>query len=267
MLTPADIPVFVLCGGLGTRLREQTDVRPKPMVEIGGRPILWHIMRTYASHGFRRFVLCLGYKADVVKRYFLEYSTLSSDFSVDLAPGSRTSATIHRSDRVEDWHVTLADTGEATMTGARVARAARRYLGDSAHFAVTYGDGVTDADLSAELKFHLSHGRTGTVLGINPPSRFGELVLDGDRVRSFEEKPDLRNSWVNGGYFLFRREFLSYLSEDESCVLERDPLVKLAKDGGLAIMRHPGYWACMDTQRDYEQLNQSWASGRAPWKV
>ena len=126
---------------------------------------------------------------------------------------------------------------------------------------------MTDADLSAELKFHLSHGRTGTVLGINPPSRFGELVLDGDRVRSFEEKPDLRNSWVNGGYFLFRREFLSYLSEDESCVLERDPLVKLAKDGGLAIMRHPGYWACMDTQRDYEQLNQLWASGRAPWKV
>lgn len=264
MPRPEDIPVFLLCGGLGTRLREQTDLRPKPMIEVGGRPILWHIMRSYAHYGFRRFVLCLGYKSEVVKQYFLNYASMNSDFSVSLADGSMS---VHSRDHREDWDVTLAYTGELAMTGARVARAAAKYLGDAEHFAVSYGDGVTDADLGAELEFHLSHDRLGTVLGINPPSRFGELVLDGDRVRDFSEKPDLRESWVNGGYFLFRRGFLGYLSEDESCVLERSPLVSLAKNGQLAIVRHRGYWACMDTQRDYEQLNQLWASGDAPWKV
>jgi glucose-1-phosphate cytidylyltransferase len=259
-----DIPVFLLCGGLGTRLREQTDLRPKPMIEVGGKPILWHIMRSYAHHGFRRFVLCLGYKSEVVKQYFLNYASMNSDFSVSLANGA---TTVHSRDHRDDWEVTLAYTGELAMTGARVARAAARYLGDAEHFAVSYGDGVTDANLAAELAFHLSHDRIGTVLGINPPSRFGELVLEGDRVRDFQEKPDLREAWVNGGYFLFRRNFLAYLNEDESCVLERAPLMSLAKDGQLAIVRHRGYWACMDTQRDYEQLNQLWASGNAPWKV
>jgi glucose-1-phosphate cytidylyltransferase len=259
-----DIPVFLLCGGLGTRLREQTDLRPKPMIEVGGKPILWHIMRSYAHHGFRRFVLCLGYKSEVVKQYFLNYASMNSDFSVSLANGA---TTVHSRDHRDDWEVTLAYTGELAMTGARVARAAARYLGDAEHFAVSYGDGVTDANLAAELAFHLSHDRIGTVLGINPPSRFGELVLEGDRVRDFQEKPDLREAWVNGGYFLFRRNFLAYLNEDESCVLERAPLMSLAKDGQLAIVRHRGYWACMDTQRDYEQLNHLWASGNAPWKV
>lgn len=268
-LAPDQIPVFVLCGGLGTRLREQTDLRPKPMIEVGGRPILWHILRTYAHHGFRRFVLCLGYKAEVVKQYFLNYSAMNSDFSVRLMDGGARGGgvVVHSLDHSDDWEVTLAYTGELTMTGARVARAAARYLGDAEHFAVTYGDGVTDADLTAELAFHERHGLLGTVLGINPPSRFGELVLEGDRVGRFEEKPDLRDSWVNGGYFLFRRRFLDYLSEEESCILEKAPLVSLAKDRQLAILRHPGYWACMDTQRDYEQLNQLWASGKAPWKV
>lgn len=265
MTRPSEIPVFVLCGGLGTRLREQTDVRPKPMVEIGGRPILWHIMRSYAHFGFRRFVLCLGYRSEVVKRYFLEYSMLNSDFSVDLKGGSD-GIEIHSTDHEDDWRVTLADTGERTMTGARIARAAARHLGDAETFAVTYGDGVTDADLGAELEFHRSHGRIGTVLGINPPSRFGELVLDGDRVRSFEEKPDLASSWVNGGYFLFERRFIDYLDSDESCILERDPLKRLAADGELRIRRHPGYWACMDTQRDYEHLNRLWADDAAPWR-
>ena len=264
MCKPEEIPVFLLCGGLGTRLREQTDLRPKPMIEVGGKPILWHIMRSYAHHGFRRFVLCLGYKSEVVKQYFLNYASMNSDFSVSLSDGS---TTVHSRDHGDNWEVTLAYTGELAMTGARVARAAAKYLGDAEHFAVSYGDGVTDADLAAELAFHRSHDRIGTVLGINPPSRFGELVLDGDRVRDFQEKPDLREAWVNGGYFLFRRGFLGYLSEDESCVLERTPLVKLAKDGQLAIVRHRGYWACMDTQRDYEQLNQLWATGEAPWKV
>jgi glucose-1-phosphate cytidylyltransferase len=254
----------VLCGGLGTRLREETEVRPKPMVPIGSRPILWHIMRWYARHGFRRFVLCLGYKAEVVKSYFLNYASMNSDFTVELKTND---LTVHSIDHDQDWQVTLADTGELTMTGARVARAAAKYLGNAPRFAVTYGDGVTDADLAQELEFHQSHGRIGTVLGVNPPSRFGELKVEDGRVQEFSEKPDFADSWINGGYFFFQREFLPYLSSEEGCVLERDPLVKLARDGQLGIYRHRGYWACMDTQRDREQLEKLWASGKAPWAI
>jgi len=171
MTTPLiDVAVFVLCGGLGTRFREETEFRPKPMIAIGSRPILWHIMRSYARYGFRRFVLCLGYKAEVIKEYFLNYSSLNSDFTVDLKSNRMQ---VHSVDHDDEWEVTLAQTGELTMTGGRVARAAARYLGDAEHFAVTYGDGVTDADLAEEFRFHLGHGKTGTVLGINPPSRFG----------------------------------------------------------------------------------------------
>lgn len=264
MTKPVDVPVFVLCGGLGTRLREETELRPKPMVPIGNHPILWHIMRTYARHGFKRFVLCLGYKAEVIKSYFLNYASMNSDFSVDLKTNA---TTVHSIDHDQDWQVTLADTGELTMTGARVARAAEKYLGDVEHFAVTYGDGVTDADLSAEFRFHQSHDKLGTVLGVNPPSRFGELLLDGDIVSRFEEKPEFEENWINGGYFFFRRRFLPYLSKDESCVLERAPLVKLAEENQLAMYKHRGYWACMDTQRDRDQLNKLWSSGEAPWAV
>jgi glucose-1-phosphate cytidylyltransferase len=260
----SEVPVFVLCGGLGTRLREETEVRPKPMVPIGGRPILWHILRWYAHHGFRRFVLCLGYKADVIKSYFLNYASMSSDFTVELKTNN---VTVHSIDHDEDWQVTLADTGELTMTGARVARAAARYLGGAPHFAVTYGDGLTDANLSDGFAFHLSRGRIGTVLGVNPPSRFGELKVEGTDVKEFAEKPDFAESWINGGYFFFNREFLGYLDTAESCVLEREPLVRLARDGQLAIRAHRGFWACMDTQRDREQLDHLWASGKAPWKV
>ena len=258
----ADVPVFVLCGGLGTRLREETELRPKPMVPIGGRPILWHIMRTYAHWGFRRFVLCLGYKAEVVKSYFLNYTSLSSDFTVELMTNK---VTVHSIDHDQDWQVTLADTGELTMTGARVARAAARYLGNAQHFAVTYGDGLTDANLAEEYEFHVGQSRVGTVLGVNPPSRFGELKVDGARVEEFSEKPDFADSWINGGYFFFQRDFLRYVDAEESCVLEREPLVRLANDGQLSIQRHRGYWACMDTQRDREQLEKLWASGKAPW--
>lgn len=257
-----DIPVFVLCGGLGTRLREETELRPKPMVPIGSHPILWHIMRTYASHGFKRFVLCLGYKAEVVKAYFLDYASMNSDFTVQLDTNE---LTVHSIDHDQDWCVTLVDTGELTMTGARVARAAERYLGDAEHFAVTYGDGVTDADLSEEYRFHQQHGLIGTVLGVNPPSRFGELKLESDRVVAFEEKPDFAENWINGGYFFFRRDFMGYLDEDESCVLERAPLARLASDQQLSMFRHRGFWACMDTQRDRDYLNGLWASGDAPW--
>jgi glucose-1-phosphate cytidylyltransferase len=163
--------------------------------------------------------------------------------------------------------VTLADTGEAAMTGARIAKAAGKYLGDAEHFAVTYGDGLTDADLAAEFRFHLEHGRLGTVLGINPPSRFGEIKLDGSEVLEFEEKPEFEESWINGGYFFFRREFLKYLTSDDPCVLERAPLVKLAADKQLSLFAHRGFWHCMDSQRDYESLNKMWQSGQAPWKV
>ncbi len=257
-----EIPVFVLCGGMGTRLREETEIRPKPMVPVGGRPILWHIMRSYAHHGFRKFILCLGYKAEVIKSYFLNYASMNSDFTVEL----KTNRLItHFIDHDQDWQVTLADTGELTMTGARVARAAARYLGDAQHFAVTYGDGLTDADLAAELRFHLAQGRIGTVLGVNPPSRFGELKVAGTQVAEFSEKPEFAESWINGGYFFFRRDFLGYLSQEEGCVLERTPLVRLARDGQLSIFAHRGFWACMDTQRDREYLEKLWASGDAPW--
>jgi glucose-1-phosphate cytidylyltransferase len=260
----SDVPVFVLCGGLGTRLREETELRPKPMVPVGTRPIVWHIMRTYSHHGFRRFVLCLGYKAEVVKSYFLNYASMNSDFTVELKSNN---VKVHSVDHDQDWEVTLAYTGELTMTGARVARAAAKYLGNASHFAVTYGDGVTDADLSDEYRFHLEGKNLGTVLGVNPPSRFGELKVEGNQVEEFSEKPEFVDNWINGGYFFFQRDFLPYLSTDESCVLEREPLIRLARDGKLDMYRHRGYWACMDTQRDLEQLNKLWASGEAPWAV
>jgi glucose-1-phosphate cytidylyltransferase len=234
------------------------------MIEIGGRPILWHIMHIYARHGFKRFVLCLGYKAEMIKEYFLHYASLNCDFTVELATNTLTT---HSMGNEDDWKVTLADTGEVAMTGARIARAAARYLGDAEHFAVTYGDGLTDANLADEFRFHLEHGRVGTVLGINPPSRFGEIKLDGNEVLEFEEKPEFEESWINGGYLLFRREFLKYLSSDDSCVLERAPLVRLAADGQLSLFKHRGFWQCMDSQRDYESLNNIWQSGQAPWKV
>lgn len=262
MASPSDIPVFVLCGGLGTRFREQTEFRPKPMIEIGSRPILWHIMQSYAKFGFKRFVLCLGYKAEVVKEYFLHYTAMQSDFTVDLATAD---VTTHSIDHSDDWSVTLADTGERTMTGGRVARAAEKYLGDAEHFAVTYGDGLTNANLAAELDFHQAHNRLGTVLGVNPPSRFGEVKIEGNDVLRFEEKPEFDANWINGGYFFFRRSFLEYLNMDESCILERAPLVNLAEDGQLSMYKHSEFWQCMDTQRDHDQLNAMWAEGSAPW--
>ncbi len=257
-------PVFILCGGLGTRLREETELRPKPMVPIGSHPILWHIMRSYSRYGFKTFVLCLGYKAEVIKSYFLNYPTMNSDFTIELHTNN---VTVQKIDHQQDWKVTLADTGALTMTGARVARAAANYLGDAEHFAVTYGDGLTDANLRDEFELHVKNGKIATVLGVNPPSRFGELKLDHDEVIAFAEKPDLANTWINGGYFFFTRDVLSYLSKDEKCVLEKDPLVKLARDRQLSICKHLGFWYAMDTQRDREYLEELWKSGAAPWRV
>jgi glucose-1-phosphate cytidylyltransferase len=235
-VSPSDVPVFILCGGLGTRLKEETEFRPKPMVPIGGEPILTHILRSYRKHGFERFVLCTGFKAEVIEAHYAN------------EPG-----------------ITTVYTGDAAMTGARVARAAQEHLDGAEQFAVTYGDGLTDADLAAELDFHVAHGGVGTVLGVNPTSRFGELKIDGDLVVEFDEKPQIADHWVNGGYFFFKREFLDYLSTDDDCVLEGEPLVRLARDGGLTVFRHPGYWAAMDTQRDMEQLTELYRSGKAPW--
>ncbi len=263
-MQPSEVPVFILCGGLGTRLREETEVRPKPMVPVGNHPILWHIMRTYSHYGFKNFILCLGYKADVIKSYFLNYPTMNSDFTIELKTND---IKVHKIDHAQDWTVTLADTGELTMTGARVARAAAKYLGNAQHLAVTYGDGVTDANLADGLEFHLARGRIGTVLGVNPPSRFGELKLDHDEVVEFAEKPEFADNWINGGYFFFKRDILRYLDTKEDCILERGPLMKLASDRQLSIRKHHGFWYAMDTQRDREHLNKLWDSGEAPWTV
>ncbi len=260
----AEIPVFILCGGLGTRLKEETEFRPKPMVPIGNHPIIWHIMHYYSKFGFRRFILCAGFKSHVIKEYFLNYSSLNSDFTIELKTNA---LTVHSVDHNEDWEVTIADTGQNAMTGARIAIAAEKYLGNAQHFAVTYGDGLTDAPLHHEFHFHLAHGKLGTVLGVHPPSRFGEICLEGDEVSHFHEKPEFLEKWINGGFFFFHRDFIKYLSKEESCVLEREPLIKLAEDRELNMYRHKGFWACMDTQRDRDYLESLWKSGSAPWNV
>lgn len=259
----AKVPVFILCGGLGTRIKEETEFRPKPMVPVGNYPILWHIMRLYRRFGFRRFILCTGFRSDVIKSYFINYASMNSDFTVDLKTNN---LAIHSIDHDEDWEVTIADTGDATMTGARVAIAASRYLRDAEHAAVTYGDGLTNANLREEFDFHLQHGKIGTILGVNPPSRFGEIRLSGEEVTEFSEKPEFSEKWINGGFFFFKKEFFkTYLTKEPSCILEREPLVRLANDRELNLYQHKGFWACMDTQRDRDALNALWASGEAPW--
>jgi glucose-1-phosphate cytidylyltransferase len=253
--------VVLLCGGLGTRMREETEYRPKPMVEIGGKPMLWHIMKLYSSFGLSDFVCCLGYRGSMIKQYFLDYHALSSDVTVSLASGTVRYATRE----VEDWNVTLVDTGENSMTGARVKRV-ERHLGDSDLFLCTYGDGVADIDIAELLRFHRSHGRLATVTGVRPPSRFGELVLDEERVSRFAEKP-LSDSLISGGFFVFDRDVLQYLSSDPGCVLEREPLEGLAAEGQLCVYRHGGFWQCADTVRDVELLRGLWDRGEAPWRV
>jgi glucose-1-phosphate cytidylyltransferase len=257
-----EIPVFILCGGLGTRLKEETEFRPKPMVPIGDKPILWHIMNSYSRFGFKKFILCLGFKSEIIKSYFLNYSSLNSDFTVNLLNNE---ISVHSLDHNLSWEVTLAYTGELNMTGSRIAIATEKYLGGAEYFAVTYGDGLTNADLNEEFIFHKKHGKIGTILGTNPPSRFGSIKLNGEIVEEFNEKPEFEDEWINGGYFFFRREFLSYISKDENCILERQPLVDLARDRQLRMFRHKEFWACMDTQRDREYLNQIWNSGNVPW--
>jgi len=252
--------VAILCGGLGTRLAEETEVRPKPMVEIGGRPILWHIMQGYAARGFSEFVLALGYKAELIKRYFLEYHHAQRDLTVTLGSGA---VTVHAGPR-EDWTVHLVDTGPATQTGGRVKRL-RPWLADGT-FMLTYGDGVSDVDPRALLAFHRAQGRLVTLTAVRPPARFGGVAFEGDLVSEFVEKPQIGEGWINGGFFVMEPGVLDYLAGDET-YLERDPLERLAKDRQLAGYRHAGFWQCMDTLRDLRLLESLWESGRAPWRT
>jgi len=252
--------VIILCGGLGTRLREETEFRPKPLVEIGGRPILWHIMKGLAGHGLNDFVLCLGYKSKVIKRYFLDYALANCDLTVQ----TQSAEAVHlQGAPLEDWHVTLAETGLETMTGARLKRVAR-YL-EGGHFLVTYGDGVADVNLARLVEFHVRHSKVGTVTAVQPPGRFGEVELDGPRVLEFNEKPLLARGWVSGGFFAFRRSFLDRLPDGPDVVLEREPLIGLAREGQLQAHLHEGFWHCMDNSRDYQYLNDLWDRGAAPW--
>lgn len=252
----------ILCGGLGTRLREETEFRPKPMVEIGGRPILWHIMKTYAHHGIEDFVLCLGYKGDIIKEYFLDYEARSNDFTIRL--GAKHEMEFHDAHLESNWRVTLADTGDETLTAGRLARI-QKYLGDDETFCVTYGDGVADVDIASTIEFHGSHKKLATITTVQTPSRFGLVnIADEGGVASFAEKAVVQG-WVNGGFFVFDRSVFDYLIDD--VMLEQEPLTNLAKDGQLMAWRHNGFWQPMDTYRETKMLNEMWASGDAPWRV
>ena len=254
--------VVILCGGFGTRLREETEIRPKPMVEIGGKPILWHIMKNFSHHGFNEFILCLGYKSEVIKNYFMNYEQLNNDFTIELGSGA---IEMHNSHDEKGWRVTLVDTGQNAMTGARVKRVERYVDGD--RFMLTYGDGVTDLDLNELLKFHEASGKIGTVTGVSPPSRYGELGIADDQVVSFREKPQPQDSVISGGYFVLNREFFQYLSDNEDLVLEREPLERLVEESQLGVYPHKGFWQCVDTYRDYLYLNELWDQGDAKWKL
>ena len=255
----------ILCGGQGTRIRDANELLPKPLLPIGGKPILWHIMKGYAVHGVRDFVLCLGYKGWLIKEFFLNYRAMMADLTVSL--GRDAAVQIHNGNGFEDWRVTLAETGDATMTGGRIG-AVRRYLEGDDLFSVTYGDGVSDIDLSELLAFHRAHGKIATVTAVRPPGRFGEMIISGTAVAKFNEKPPIGDGYVNGGFFVFdARRIWSYLPARPELVLERDALCRLAEDGQLMAYSHGGYWQPMDTGREYMLLNDLWASGRAPWKT
>jgi glucose-1-phosphate cytidylyltransferase len=252
--------VIILAGGFGTRLSEYTETIPKPMVTVGGRPILWHIMRTYAHFGHKDFYVALGYKAELIKEYFLHYRSLNADFTVDLATGA---VSPHQTDDA-DWRVTLVHTGLDSMTGGRVKRL-QSFIG-SEPFMLTYGDGVADIDVNALLAFHRSHGKMVTVTAVRPGARFGELMIEADQVSSFQEKPQMGHGWINGGYFVIQPEFFDLIAGDAT-ILEREPLEQAARMGQLMAYRHDGFWQCMDTKRDRDALEELWQSGKAAWKV
>jgi len=252
--------VVILCGGLGTRLAEDTEIKPKPMIEIGGRPIVWHIMKHYAHHGLREFYIALGHRGEVIKRFFVDYSSLGGDLSIDLASGH-----IDKHDPPgEDWFINLRDTGQKTNTGGRVKRLEQSLKGEP--FMLTYGDGVCNLDLNQLLEFHRSHGCIATVTAVRPPARFGGLIFDGDFVSEFTEKPQIGEGWINGGFFVFEPGILNYLKDDNTS-LESDALEQLASERQLVAYRHEGFWQCMDTPRDKRLLEGLWQERRAPWRV
>ncbi len=251
---------ILLAGGRGSRITEESASRPKPMVEIGGRPILWHIMNIYAHHGHTEFLVACGYKSQVIKQYFYDFITHNSDYVIDLRTGKVEYVTPHG----HDWRVAVIDTGLDTMTGGRIRRLEPLVRGQT--FMATYGDGVGNIDIGALIDFHRSHGRLATVTAVRPPSRFGGLVLEDGQVKEFSEKPQTGEGWINGGYFVFEREVFGYLPNDAT-VLEREPLERLADEGQLMAYRHAGYWQPMDTVRERDLLESLWQSGQAPWKV
>ena len=251
--------LVLLAGGLGTRLSEQTDVRPKPMIEIGGKPILWHIMKIYAAHGVNEFVICCGYKGYMIKEYFANYFVHMSDVTINLATNK---VEVHHKN-VEPWLITLVDTGEETQTGGRLKRVAE-YIDDD--FCLTYGDGVGSVNISELITFHKSHGHLGTMTAVQPPGRFGAVKIDGTTIESFQEKPTGDGGWINGGFFVLYPKVLDLIENDET-VWEKYPLESLAKSGQLQAYFHKGFWQPMDTLRDKVLLERHWASGQAPWKV
>ena len=254
--------VVILCGGLGRRLREETEFRPKPMVDIGGRPILWHLMKIYAHHGFRDFILCLGYRGEMIKEYFLNYEAMNNDLTVSLGKGSRIE--YHNAHEEQDFRVTLADTGSHSMTGGRIKRV-QKYISENT-FMVTYGDGVTDLDIGRLVSYHKQHGRRATVTTVRPISRFGSLDLDEEgAVRRFLEKPR-SDGWISAGFFVFDRKVFDYLGGDD-CLLEQEPLQNLSAEGELRAFRHDGFFYAMDTYREYQHLNALWSTNRAPWRI
>ena len=250
----------ILAGGFGTRLAEYTGIIPKPMVPIGGKPILWHIMNHYARFGHKDFYIALGYKGNLIKEYFLNYFSTNSDFTVDLATGV---VTTHGAES-PDWKVTLVDTGEDSMTGGRLKRLSNYIKNDA--FLLTYGDGLTDLNISQLVDFHQQHGKLVTVTAVHPDARFGELKIGADfQVSTFAEKPQIGQGWINGGYFVMQPEFLNYI-EDDFTVLEKQPLERAALDGELVAHQHHGFWRCMDTKRDHDSLEEMWQENKAPWK-
>ena len=253
--------IAILTGGLGTRLAEETEVRPKPMIEIGGYPIIWHIMKIYAAQGFNDFFLALGYKGEIIKRYFLDYHRLSGDMTINLSDGK---AEISASQQLEDWTINLIDTGQQSMTGGRIKRLEPFLKNET--FMVSYGDGVADVNIRELLEFHRSHGKMATVTAVRPPARFGELLINEDLTTQFSEKPQTHEGWINGGFLVFEPAVLDYLPDDNS-ILENDALERLANEGQLVAYRHYGFWQCMDTLRDKRQLEEAWRSKNPPWKV
>jgi len=255
--------VVILCGGKGTRLSEETIERPKPMVEIGGKPILWHIMKHYASFGCRNFILALGYKSEYIKHFFYNYRVLSSDFTLEMHPEKE--PVIHGVSDEAEWKITFVDTGLNTLKGGRIKRI-EKYV-NSENFHMTYGDGICDIDIKALESFHESHGKIGTVTGVHPPSRFGEMILDGDSVSHFEEKPQLSTGIINGGFFVFNKKVFNYLNEGEDCDFEFGPLQQIAEEKELNVLKYDGFWQCMDTARERDHLNKLWDQGNPPWKT